>query len=255
MEYSLKRKSISQIIFFSSIDVFTDQRWRSGSYCLNYNLVPSILRQLNDNYNIFQVSIKGGAYIDYYFLETLFSFIGGRNSLVHDKNNRILYFEVENYGKPLLTFDGKTLILYEQLDGKKATVSISALSGIKNKNSSYLYDPLPNGEYEVNHPYKRKDKSGMIRNGVGYSMDIIPKFTSINGIKMQRTELRIHPDGNNPGSAGCIALSADKDVLNNFYFKMSEYIKQYGSVDLTVYDPLNPNAMQNKHLGKKSVNE
>lgn len=256
MEYSLKRKSLLNVVFYSSSDPFTDSRWLKGSYCLNYHFTQSTLSKLNDNYLIKKVSYKGGEYMDYYYLENIFVTIEGRRFLVVDKNEQLIYINVETFGKPTLIFDGSNLVLYEQLDGKRETMSIPALSGIMAaKRNNYLFDPLPNGEYSVNHPYRRQDKKGMIRNGVGFSMDVIPKFSQINGIRMQRTELRIHPDGNNPGSAGCIALSASKEVLNTFYLKMTQYISKYGNVDLTVYDRTNPNAMSNKHLTKKQVDE
>ncbi|MET4080594.1 hypothetical protein ABIB40_000538 [Pedobacter sp. UYP30] len=95
----------------------------------------------------------------------------------------------------------------------------------------------------------------MIRDGYGFSMDIIPKFVSINNVKMNRTELRIHPDGNNPGSAGCIALAANKDQLNDFYLKMTVYIKSFKEVELTVSDCNNPNVLFNRNSKKKKINE
>lgn len=255
MEYSAKRKNPILSTFLStSTDPFGTYSIYKGSYCINSYLKNSMLLSLQQNYYITSVSVKGGEYIDYYNWEQ-FTGMFGKKVLVYDKLQDILYVKENVDSKPNLIFDGKRLLLIEMIGGSKSVMELSALSGIKNNKGAYSYDPLPNGEYYVNHPYRRSDVKGMIREKVGYSMDIIPKFTSIKGVQMKRTELRIHPDGNNPGSAGCIALGVDKDALNTFYVKMQQYIKQFGQVDLSVYDKANPNVMHNRHLGKKSIGE
>ena len=68
---------------------------------------------------------------------------------------------------------------------------------------------------------------------------------------MLRTELRIHPDGNRPGSAGCIAITADRSTLTGFYNNLKQYIKQNGSIGLKVADPVNPNVSYNRHANDK----
>jgi hypothetical protein len=45
----------------------------------------------------------------------------------------------------------------------------------------------------------------MVRDGVGFSVDLDPLFQT------NRTLLRIHPDGNVPGTLGCIGIT-DPDV-------------------------------------------
>ncbi|WP_342113467.1 hypothetical protein [Pseudoduganella sp. OTU4001] len=72
--------------------------------------------------------------------------------------------------------------------------------------------PLPNGLYEVKNLRFNRDDAAMARevlaseNGGGgmcfpaWSVDLEPLFSS------RRTALRIHPDGNLPGTQGCIGI-------------------------------------------------
>lgn len=60
---------------------------------------------------------------------------------------------------------------------------------------------LPAGTYRGRNLRLRTNASMNDRSGVGWSLDLEPLF--ITG----RTLLRIHPDGNVPGSLGCIAVS------------------------------------------------
>lgn len=64
--------------------------------------------------------------------------------------------------------------------------------------------PLPTGWYECTN-LRRRTESAMVRDGVGFSVDLNPMFPTT------RTLLRIHPDGNVPGTLGCIGIT-DPDV-------------------------------------------
>ena len=64
--------------------------------------------------------------------------------------------------------------------------------------------PLPTGWYQCSNLRKRTE-SPMVRDGVGFSVDLDPLFPT------NRTLLRIHPDGNVPGTLGCIGIT-DPDV-------------------------------------------
>jgi len=68
----------------------------------------------------------------------------------------------------------------------------------------YGNGPLPTGWYECRN-LRRRTKSAMVRDGVGFSVDLNPLFPT------KRTDLRIHPDGNVPGTLGCIGIN-DADV-------------------------------------------
>ena len=76
---------------------------------------------------------------------------------------------------------------------------------------------LPEGTYNGNNLRKRKDNKAMIcPNGSGWSLDLNPTFNT------DRTLLRIHPDGNVPGTEGCIGPSCQNqqqvyDALKNYY--------------------------------------
>jgi hypothetical protein len=61
---------------------------------------------------------------------------------------------------------------------------------------------LPAGRYTCTN-LRPRTKVGMVRDGVGFSVDLIPQFATF------RTDLRIHPDGNVPGTEGCIGITED----------------------------------------------
>lgn len=64
--------------------------------------------------------------------------------------------------------------------------------------------PLPMGWYLCSN-LRERSKTAMVRDGVGFSVDLDPLFPTT------RTLLRIHPDGNVPGTLGCIGIT-DPDV-------------------------------------------
>jgi hypothetical protein len=64
--------------------------------------------------------------------------------------------------------------------------------------------PLPMGWYQCSN-LRRRTNSPMVRDGVGFSVDLDPLFPTT------RTLLRIHPDGNVPGTLGCVGIN-DPDV-------------------------------------------
>ncbi len=252
MEYLLKKILVPHLYSFNSYNPYSTYPKFEVSYCINSNLIPATILAIKRNYEIKYASSKGGYMIDYYQLETSVSLF--QNKVVeHDRINNLLSVVIQPFNKPSLMFDGKSLKLFEGT-GNRLIMNIPALSGIKGVSGKYIYDPIPNGVYKVNRPYQRNDVSGMIREGYGFSMDVIPIFSEINNMAMRRTELRIHPDGNRPGSAGCIALSTDKANLQNFYLRIKIYLKKYKYIDLTVNDYLNPNVLHNRNL-KKRINE
>lgn len=64
--------------------------------------------------------------------------------------------------------------------------------------------PLPMGWYQCSN-FRTRTKTAMVRDGVGFSVDLDPLFPT------NRTLLRIHPDGNVPGTLGCIGIT-DPDM-------------------------------------------
>lgn len=110
-----------------------------------------------------------------------------------------------------------------------------------------------NGSYTVNN-YQDRSKSGwynkgMNRDGVGFSYNLNPQF------KTGRSLLRIHPDGNNEGTLGCIGLSGNAKDLNEFTETLNNYLKNQSSIRVKINIFNNPN--NNGKNGKKipNVNE
>ena len=71
--------------------------------------------------------------------------------------------------------------------------------------SSGLFS-LPEGRYVASHFRDRTDPA-MTRDGVGFSVDLSDKYDP--AAKRIRSLLRIHPDGGQPGTAGCIGIISD----------------------------------------------
>src|SRR5262245_31495276 len=68
--------------------------------------------------------------------------------------------------------------------------------------SSGLY-PLPAGRYVATN-FGDRDDPAMVRDGVGFSVDLSDKYDPVAGRK--RSLLRIHPVGGQPGTEGCIGI-------------------------------------------------
>lgn len=111
-----------------------------------------------------------------------------------------------------------------------------------------------NGEYITSNYANRGPKSGwynrgMTRDDVGFSFNLDPQF------KTNRSLLRIHPDGNNEGTLGCIGLSGNKEILIQFRDKLRKYLNIQNKIPTKIYIIDNPN---NANWSKKktpSVNE
>ena len=108
--------------------------------------------------------------------------------------------------------------------GEKSFIrdSYDAISG-----SRSLY-PLQNGKYITDNLRERKDNLAMIKEQVGFSIDLSPTFQT------NRTLLRIHPDGGLPGTEGCIGLIESESRLMEFKELMSLYYNQHSKISLTV---------------------
>lgn len=68
--------------------------------------------------------------------------------------------------------------------------------------STSLY-PLPAGQYACTN-FRVRTNVAMVRGGIGFSVDLEDKWDP--ALNRQRKLLRIHPDGNLPGSEGCVAI-------------------------------------------------
>lgn len=88
---------------------------------------------------------------------------------------------------------------------------------------------LPPGQYKGDNIRKRKDNRGMRCNAEGWSLDIEPENFSTD-----RTDLRIHPDGNRPGTLGCIGVAcgfSQADFLGSMLF---DYLGPQGNSSITI---------------------
>jgi hypothetical protein len=249
MEYEITPKPSGKISYGNNILNGLNSTGRS----YQSNTAAKIMSYIQTNFNIRQLSTKGDASVQYYLYSDIFS-VNNRKILTYYPFSNTIYFgyAVPNAGEMFLTFDGATLFVNQlSLTGSLISkMQIPALSGIKLTDGKYYSDPMPNGNYMVKNGHHRTEK-GYYRDGVGYSFDVIPLFSSLNGKKMERTDLRIHPDGNKPGTLGCIGLDTNKAVLTAFYDDMSSYIAKKGSIALKVNDPNNPNIMYDRLLNSK----
>lgn len=97
-----------------------------------------------------------------------------------------------------------------------------------------------NGEYTTD-TYRDRSRNngdyseGMNKDGVGFSFNLNPQFDT------GRTDLRIHPDGNNEGTRGCIGMSGEKMILTNFRDNIKNIIQVKRSISTKVMINNNPN--------------
>ncbi len=96
-----------------------------------------------------------------------------------------------------------------------------------------------NGNYTVNNYQDRSPtgwyNSGMNRDGVGFSFNLNPDFNT------NRSLLRIHPDGNSPGTLGCIGLSGNAERLTQFSNTIQAALENQVSIPTTININNNPN--------------
>jgi hypothetical protein len=237
-----------------------------GDTTIFYNMQGQMLSTINNGGAVNRIKIEGTLYADaaveasgedWSKQATADAFVSNLSSTANMLENvgdgNVIAYET---GQKSLSFDGTKVDINSHFDDASSVAinSYTASSGIKKKDGTYNYDPLPNGEYTVNNGKyrgKAEGKGGFYRDGIAFTFDVNPNFTTVNGQPMRRTELRIHPDGNRSGSAGCVALACDRNTLQGFYNDMKSYIKQYGSIGLKVADPVNPNVSYNRHTNDK----
>lgn len=96
-----------------------------------------------------------------------------------------------------------------------------------------------NGSYSVNNYQDRSPSGwfnpGMNRDGVGFSFNLNPNFDT------NRSLLRIHPDGNNPGTLGCVGLSGNAQTLIQFSNTLQTALQNQVSIPATINITNNPN--------------
>src|SRR5262245_15852974 len=82
--------------------------------------------------------------------------------------------------------------------------------------SSSLY-PTPAGRYSASNFRKRTD-AAMVRDGLGFSVDLSDKWHT--ALERTRSLLRIHHDGNLPGTQGCVGIISNVKECHDFLQEM-----------------------------------
>jgi hypothetical protein len=86
----------------------------------------------------------------------------------------------------------------------------TANSGGGARNHKARNGPTPPGIYRVSNHRRNRTTTGMVLNGVGFSFDLDPTDgTQVYG----RSLFRIHPDGGNPQTNGCLGIRESRDRL------------------------------------------
>jgi len=94
--------------------------------------------------------------------------------------------------------------------------------------------PIPNGDDWQLSNFNYRDERGsryndrMIRDGVGFSVNITPDP------RYGRSLLRVHPDGNLPGTQGCIGLTCGADRLSTFEDTVKSLLNVHSTIRLQV---------------------
>lgn len=92
---------------------------------------------------------------------------------------------------------------------------------------------LPKGQYAVTAFKNETNQAGMVRDGVGFSFALSDKHDPRTG--RDRTLLRIHPDGGNAGTLGCMGIVGNAATLRQFRNDMNAELRRNGGrFNLTV---------------------
>lgn len=191
---------------------------------------------------------------DYYALLTL----AALRNMEHRSGSENLIAEPSTYGIQIIgkmrdgsNLSGDVIIAFVQNFDNATSVVLDTYEGVA---GGYGNGAPENGEYITNSYADRGLKSvrynkGMNRDSVGFSFNLNPQF------KTNRSELRIHPDGNNEGTLGCIGLSGSRDVLIQFRDKLRKYLKIQKDIPTKIYIMNNPNNANFKNKKIPRINE
>jgi hypothetical protein len=110
-----------------------------------------------------------------------------------------------------------------------------------------------NGNYTVSNFQDRSENGwynkGMNSDGVGFSFNLNPQFST------NRSLLRIHPDGNNEGTLGCIGLSGNGTELSRFSNVVQGFLQNNPSISTNINITGNPNNNGTSGTKIPNVNE
>lgn len=120
-------------------------------------------------------------------------------------------------------------------DGKAVSSYNINSGGYKTADSKVAGAETPTfpGKYSVDN--LRDDRGGLMRyDGKGFSFDVNPKFKQEKG--KEQTLIRIHGDGGEKGTHGCIGVREPGPVLRDFVNKMKDYLRNNKDIELRVRD-------------------
>jgi RHS repeat-associated protein len=130
-----------------------------------------------------------------------------------------------------LIFNGQNVYWFN--DQGQPIGDYSAVSG------PYGEGRLPEGIYTGDNLRVRNDNTAMMCPNGGWSLDLTPDFQT------DRTLLRIHPDGNKPGTLGCIGVNCT--ASGQLYNDLRSYFKSgNSSIPVIVNYNLRVNLGENK---------
>ncbi len=92
---------------------------------------------------------------------------------------------------------------------------------------------IPFARYVVSHGVLRNDNPRMMVDGFGYSFHLTqmgrPLGTALDPrYQTERDELRIHPDGGEPGTLGCIGIVGDRALQERFFLLGQRLLEAHG---------------------------
>jgi len=115
--------------------------------------------------------------------------------------------------------------------GSSTSRSYICNSGGGAPNSHARNGPTPPGTYRVSNYRPNRTTTGMVLNGVGFSFDLNP----VDGTRVYgRSLFRIHPDGGNPGTNGCLGIREDREKLREAETSVTNLLRNSGPFKLVV---------------------
>ena len=142
------------------------------------------------------------------------------------KNNRNTRYTIKVTGEMENRLFGRGALVI--LDNNEEVLRISMNAG------GFGSGAPQNGQYIANN-FRGRTTSGMHLHRVGFSLDLLPQFDT------KRTLLRIHPDGNNPGTLGCIRVTRSREELLTLRNMFQEISKSQPSIPTHIEILNNPN--------------
>jgi hypothetical protein len=121
-----------------------------------------------------------------------------------------------------------------QMNATDGNGNVTTLSTYSADSGPHGVGCIPNGNYTAS-AIDATSQNGMVRNDVGF------KVTLSDNTSKCRDDLRIHPDGNKPGTKGCIGLTETKENLKDFQSKMGAFLKDGTKINVNVNINNNPN--------------